>query len=150
MANKKNNQTIFLTAEEAQKDHNWYVADAKGKTLGRFASEVAKILRGKHKTTFTPHVDCGDGIVILNADQFVVTGSKAANKTYKHHTGHVGGLREITFRTMLERKPDFILRNAIQKMMPRTKLGRAQLKRLRIFVGEEHNLEAQQPVKINL
>lgn len=151
MANRRQNQTIFLTAEEAQKDHNWFVADAEGKTLGRFASEIAKILRGKHKTTFTPHVDCGDGIVILNADKIVLTGSKEARKTYRHHTGHVGGLREVSFRTMKERKPDFILRNAIQKMMPRTKLSRAQLKRLRIFItGQEHNLEAQQPVKINL
>lgn len=115
MANKKNNQTIFLTAEEAQKDHNWYVVDAAGKTLGRFASEIAKILRGKHKVTFTPHVDCGDGIVILNADKIALTGSKPSRKTYKYHTGHVGGLREVPFATMKERKPDFILRNAIQK-----------------------------------
>ncbi|MDX8431458.1 MAG: 50S ribosomal protein L13 [Candidatus Algichlamydia australiensis] len=150
MANTRNNQTIFITAEEAQKNHNWFVVDAAGKTLGRFASEVAKILRGKHKATFTPHVDCGDGIVILNAEKITLTGSKPARKTYKYHTGHVGGLREVTYATMHERKPDYILRHAIQKMMPRTKLGRAQLKRLRIFVGEEHNLQAQQPVKINL
>lgn len=128
----------------------WFLLDASGKTLGRFASEVAKILRGKHRATFTPHVDCGDGIVIVNAEKIRVTGMKEARKIYRYYTGHIGGMREITYRTMKDRKPDYIIRHAVQGMMPRTTLGRAQLKRLRIFAGSEHKMEAQQPIAVNV
>lgn len=149
MARREDN-TIFLTREEAQQEKGWITLDAKGKTLGRFASEVAKILRGKHKTTFTPHVDVGDGVIVINADHIVVSGGKEAQKIYRHYTGHIGGLREIPYRTMKERKPTFIIRHAVQGMMPKTKLGKAQLKKLRIFVGSEHQQQAQKPVAIEV
>ncbi|MCB1106488.1 MAG: 50S ribosomal protein L13 [Chlamydiia bacterium] len=147
---KRKESTILLTKEEAQKAKGWITLDAKGKTLGRFASEVAKILRGKHKVTFTPHVDCGDGVIILNADQVVVSGNKEAQKVYRRYTGHIGGLRETPFRTMQERKPTFILQHAIQGMMPKTKLGKAQLKKLRIFAGDQHDLAAQKPLSVEV
>jgi large subunit ribosomal protein L13 len=127
----------------------WFVLDASGKTLGRFASEVAKILRGKHKTMFTPHVDTGDGVIIINADKIRVTGAKEAQKIYHRYTGYIGGMREIPYRTMMERHPEYILEHAIKGMVPRTKLGRAQMKKLRIFAGAEHHMEAQQPIFVN-
>ncbi len=128
----------------------WFLLDAEGKTLGRFASEVANILRGKHKPTFTPHTDTGDGVVILNAEKIAVSGAKEAQKIYRHYTGHIGGLREIPYRRMKERKPTYILESAVKGMMPKTKLGRAQLKKLRIFAGTEHNLSAQTPIKVDI
>ena len=147
---KRKDSTILLTKEEAQAAKGWVTLDAKGKTLGRFASEVAQILRGKNKTNFTPHVDSGDGVIVLNAEQVVVSGNKEAQKVYRHYTGHIGGLREIPYRVMKERKPTYILRHAVQGMMPKTKLGKAQLKRLRIFAGETHNLEAQKPLLVEV
>ncbi|MEX0962255.1 MAG: 50S ribosomal protein L13 [Simkaniaceae bacterium] len=142
----KKNTTCFLTVEEARKKQQWIHLDASGKTLGRLATEAAKILRGKHKTCFTPNIDTGDGLIIINAEKVKVTGAKEAQKIYRYYTGAVGGLKEVPYRRMMERKPDFILRHAISKMMPKTRLGKAQLKRLRIFKGEEHNMQAQQPL----
>lgn len=130
--------------------HGWYVLDAAGKTLGRFASEVTKILRGKHKATFTTYVDGGDGVIVINADKIHVTGAKAAQKMYWHYSGGVGGLRETPYRTMLARKPEYIVEHAVKGMMPKTRLAAAQLKRLRIFAGEEHNMVAQQPIQANI
>lgn len=147
---KRKDSTILLTKEEARAAKGWVTLDANGKTLGRFASEVAKILRGKHKTNFTPHVDCGDGVIILNADKVVVSGGKEAQKKYNYYTGHIGGLREVPYRTMKERKPTYILQHAVQGMMPKTKLGKAQLKKLRIFVGEKHDLAAQKPLSVEV
>lgn len=147
---KQKNKSVLLTKEEAEAAKGWITLDAKGKTLGRLASEVAKILRGKHKTTFTPHVDCGDGVVIVNADQVVVSGNKEAQKVYRHYTGHIGGLREIPYRRMMERKPTYVLRHAVQGMMPKTKLGKAQLKRLRIYAGATHDQQAQKPVAVEV
>lgn len=144
MAERKN-RTIFLTKEEARAAKGWILLDAKGKTLGRFSSEVAKILRGKHKIHFTPHVDCGDSVVVINANQLVVTGAKEAQKNYHYYTGHIGGMRSVPYRIMKARKPTYILRHAVQGMMPKTKLGKAQLKRLRIFAQETHDQEAQKP-----
>ena len=149
MADRKN-RTIFLTKEEARETRGWVTLDAKGKTLGRFASEVAKILRGKHKAIFTPNVDTGDGVIIINADQIVVSGGKEAQKMYRHYTGHIGGLRETPYRVMKERKPTFIIRHAVQGMMPKTKLGKAQLKKLRIFVGDTHEQQAQRPLAVEV
>lgn len=126
----------------------WFQLDASGKILGRFASEIAKILRGKHRPDFSPELDCGDGVVILNAEKVALTGSKEAQKIYRYYTGHVGGLREIPFEVMKARKPEYIIRQAVSKMMPKTKLGRAQLKKLRIFSGEEHNLQSQKPIEV--
>ncbi len=140
--------STLLTKEEAIKDQKWFLFDAKGKTLGRFASEIAKVLRGKHKPNFTPNVDCGDGVIIINAAQITVSGAKGAQKLYRHHTGRMGGLREIPFRTMQARKPDFIIMHAVQGMLPKTRLGKKQIKKLRIFAGAEHDLQAQQPVAV--
>jgi large subunit ribosomal protein L13 len=147
---KRKNTTILLTKEEAQSARGWITLDAKGKTLGRFASEVAKILRGKHKTTFTPNVDVGDGVIVINAEKIAISGGKEAQKVYHHYTGHIGGLRETPYRMMKERKPTFIIRHAVQGMMPKTKLGKAQLKKLRIFAGESHDMSAQKPVAVEV
>lgn len=140
-------KTPILKKETVQ--HQWILVDATGLTLGRLASEVAKVLRGKHKPTYTPHVDSGDGVIIINAAKVRVTGRKEAQKLYRYYTGHIGGLREIPYRTMLARKPEFILESAISGMIPRTSQGRAQLKRLRIFAGAEHDLSAQQPITVS-
>lgn len=141
-------KTTLLKKEEAK--HDWFVLDASGKTLGRLASEISKILRGKHRPTYTPHVDGGDGVIIVNAEKVKVTGNKEAQKVYRHHTGHVGNLKEIDYRTMQERKPEYIIEHAVKGMMPKNRLSRAQMKRLRIFAGEKHNMQAQQPVNVNI
>lgn len=137
--------TVLVKPKEAEAERQWFVFDAKGKTLGRFSSEIAKILRGKHKTNFTPTTDTGDGVIILNASEIVVTGSKESRKTYIHHTGHIGGLKETPYKIMKARKPDYIIRHAVAGMMPKSKLTDAQLKRLRIYKGNEHDHIAQQP-----
>lgn len=142
--------TILLTRQQAHQSRKWYLFDASGMTLGRFAAEIAKVLRGKHRPDFTPHVDCGDGVVIVNADKIKVTGMKAARKIYHNYTGYIGGLREIPYRTMQARKPTYILLHAIKGMMPKTRLGGQQLKKLRIFAGEQHAMLAQKPTPIQL
>ena len=143
-------KTLLLKKEEARENKKWFMFDASGKTLGRFAAEMAKILRGKHKADFTPHVDCGDGVVILNADKIVVTGNKEAQMVYRRHSTKPGNLKEIPYRTMMQKKPTFILEHAVKGMMPKTRLSRAQLKRLRIFAHEEHNMDAQQPIAVEV
>lgn len=145
---KIENKSYFQKTEDVQR--NWFVFDAEGKTLGRFASEIANILRGKHKPTFTPSTDGGDGVIVINAKKIVVTGAKEAQKSYVYHTGHVGGQREITYRMMQDRKPEYIIEHAVKGMVPRNVLGRQQMRRLRIFAGAEHNLEAQQPITVNI
>lgn len=145
---KKNSDTFLLKKEDVKR--SWFILDAEGKTLGRFAAEVTKILRGKHKPTFTPHTDGGDGVIIINAEKIRVTGAKEAQKLYRYYTGYMGGLREIPFHTMKQRKPTYMVEHAVKGMMPHTRLGRAQLKRLRIFAGTEHNQEAQQPIAVNI
>jgi large subunit ribosomal protein L13 len=145
----KKKQTKLLTQQEALDDRRWFLLDAEGKTLGRFASAVAQILRGKHKVTFTPHIDGGDGVIIINAEKIKVTGAKEAQKIYRYHTGAMSGLREVPFRVMKARKPDYILRNAIEGMMPKSRLARQQLKKLRIFAGNQHPMEAQNPTPLN-
>lgn len=147
--NKKQNTTL-LTKEEAIAVRRWYVLDASGKTLGRFAAEVAKVLRGKHKTHFTPHVDAGDGVVVINAEKIAVTGAKEAQKIYRYHTGAMSGMREIPFRVMKARNPEEIIRRAVKGMMPKTRLTESQMKKLRIFAGDQHDLQAQKPVAVNL
>ena len=129
----------------------WYILDATGKTLGRFAAEVAKILRGKHKPTYTPNIDNGDGVIVINAEKIVVTGNKEANKLYRYHTGYMSGLREIPYRTMKARKPQYIIEHAVEGMMPGSRLGSAQIsKKLARFRRTEHNLDAQKPVTANI
>lgn len=142
--------TTLLTEKEALEDRKWFVLDATGKTLGRFASEVAKILRGKHKVTYTPHMDAGDGVVIINAEKIKVTGAKEAQKIYRYHTGAMSGLREVPYRVMKARKPDYILRNAIEGMMPKNRLARQQLKKLRIYAGSDHDMQAQNPLPLDI
>ena len=135
---------------------NWLVLDAAGKTLGRLCAEIAKILRGKHKPVFTPNFDCGDGVVVVNADKVVVTGSKESQKVYRYHTGAMAGLRTIPYRVMKERKPQYIIEHAVKGMMPKSRLGRQQISKLRVYAGSaEDNLAknghtAQQPVNVNI
>ena len=147
---KKKNSTHLLTKEEALADRKWFILDVSGKTLGRLASEVAKILCGKHKVTYTPHVDTGDGVIIINAEKIVVTGSKEAQKSYLYYTGAIGGQREIPYQVMKDRNPEYIIRHAVKGMMPKTRLAEAQIKKLKIFAKEEHNLIAQKPITVNI
>jgi large subunit ribosomal protein L13 len=130
-------------------NHEWYLLDATGLTLGRLASEIAKILRGKHKPSFTPDVDCGAGVIVLNAGKVKVTGNKKVQKLYRYHTGYVGNLREIHYCDMVARKPGFPIEHAVKGMMPRNAISRQQLKRLRVFAGTEHDLVAQKPIVVN-
>ncbi|GAB4228278.1 MAG: 50S ribosomal protein L13 [Chlamydiales bacterium] len=145
---KNKNETILLTKEKVKP--NWLIFDASGKTLGRFASEIAKILRGKHRPDFTPHVDCGDGVIVINADKIKVTGAKEAQKEYFYYTGAVSGLRRIPYRMMKARKPEYIIRHAVEKMLPKTKLGNKQKKKLRIYAGENYEMKAQKPIKVSI
>jgi large subunit ribosomal protein L13 len=132
-------------AKPHEVERKWYVIDAEGKTLGRLASEIASILRGKKKPIYTPHVDTGDYVVVINSEKVEVTGKKRKEKIYKRHTGYPGGLRETTFEKLLEKHPEEIIRHAVKGMMPKGKLGRQMYKKLKVFVGPEHTHEAQQP-----
>lgn len=146
------NAETFKTLMLKKKDikQTWYILDATGKTLGRFAAEVAKILRGKHKPAYTPNIDNGDSVIVINAEKIVVTGNKEANKLYRYYTGYMSGLREIPYRTMKARKPQYIIEHAVEGMMPGSRLGRQLSKKLRVFAGPEHNMEAQKPISVNI
>lgn len=148
--NAKQDKTFFVTKEDARLNRKWFILDASGKTLGRFASEVAKILIGKHKVDFTPHIDTGDGVIVVNASKIAVTGSKDAQKKYRYHTGAMSGMREIPYRVMLDRKPEYIILKAVKGMMPKTRLAEAQIKKLRIYAKEEHDMYAQSPQSVNI
>lgn len=137
-------------AKPNEVDKKWYVVDAEGKTLGRISSEIAKILRGKHKPEYTPHVDSGDFVIVLNADKVALTGKKLDQSFYTYHTGHPGGLRQISFRRMLQEKPEQLIFHAVKGMLPKTRLGRQMLKKLRVYTGTTHNHEAQQPESLEL
>lgn len=149
MLKKFRQQKTFLL-DMADMKRSWFILDATGKTLGRLASEITKILRGKHKPTFTTFLDGGDGVIVVNADKVAVTGNKEATMLYRYYTGYMSGLREVPFRTMRARNPGYIIEHAVKGMMPRSRLANAQLKRLRVFAGAEHDMEAQQPVKVNI
>jgi len=126
----------------------WYLFDAKGKTLGRLASEIVKVLRGKHKPLYTPNMDCGDGVIVINAKEVKISGAKEAQKVYFRYTGYPGGLKEIPYRTMQERHPERIIELAVKGMMPtKTPLGRQMLRKLRVFADDKHNMVAQQPIE---
>ena len=132
-------------ARPSSVERKWHLIDAEGRTLGRLATEIARLLRGKTKPQYTPHIDTGDFVVVVNAEKVVVTGRKAEQKVYRRHTGYPGGLRETSYEVMLERKPTEILHKAVKGMMPRTRLGRQQLGKLKIYAGPEHPHEAQNP-----
>ncbi len=135
-------------AKAADVERRWYVVDAEGETLGRLATRIADTLRGKRKPGYTPHVDTGDFVVVVNAEKIVVTGKKLEQKQYYRHSGYPGGLRSRSLADELERRPTEVLRKAVKGMVPRTRLGRAQLGKLKIYAGPEHPHEAQQPVAL--
>ncbi len=128
----------------------WFVVDAQGKVLGRLASRVAAILRGKHKPTFTPHVDGGDFVVVVNAEKVKLTGRKLQEKVYYWHTGYPGGIKSATAAQMLERKPEWVIQKAVQRMLPKNPLGRRMLKKLKVYRGPEHPHAAQRPEPLDL
>ena len=141
-------RTVSTRPQDAQ--HDWYVVDADGKTLGRLASEIARRLRGKHKAAYTPHVDTGDYIVVVNAEKVRVTGAKETDKIYYRHSGYPGGIKATPLDKLRAEHPDRILANAVQGMMPRNPLGRAMLRKLKIYAGPEHPHAAQQPQALDL
>ena len=148
VARARQNKTLMFT--KCPTNLNWFVFDASGKTLGRFAAEIAKVLRGKNKPTYTPNADLGDGVIVINADKIKVTGRKAATKIYYKYTGYINGLRETPYREMLARKPEYVIEHAVHGMLPKNDLGHAMKKRLRVFKGTEHNMVAQQPIHVNI
>jgi large subunit ribosomal protein L13 len=132
-------------ANPATRERNWLVVDASGKTLGRLSTQIADALRGKRKPEYTPHVDTGDFVIVLNAEKIAVSGKKREKKLYYRHSGYPGGLRSRTLGEMLERRPEEVIRLAVRGMLPRTRLGRAQLRKLKIYAGPDHPHEAQKP-----
>ncbi|HLR35678.1 MAG TPA: 50S ribosomal protein L13 [Tissierellales bacterium] len=126
-------------------EKKWYVIDAEGKVLGRLASEVAMLLRGKHKPIYTPHTDTGDYVIIVNADKVVLTGKKLEQKHYRYHTGHPGGLKEVPYERLMERNPEKAIELAVKGMLPKNRLGRKMIKKLKVYSGPEHKHEAQEP-----
>lgn len=132
-------------ASPATIDRKWYVVDATDMTLGRLASEVAKVLRGKNKPIFTPHIDCGDNVIVINAEKIKVTGKKMDQKVYYHHSDYVGGLKEVTLREKLEKKPEQVIELAVKGMLPKGPLGRQMFTKLHVYAGPEHKHEAQKP-----
>ena len=138
-------KTYFPTAEEARADIKWHIVDAEGMRVGRIASEVARLIRGKHKVTYTPHNDCGDGVVIINADKVVFSGNKLQNKLYRKHTLFIGGLKTVTAEELMTKHPTRAILYAIEGMLPKTKLGRKMAKRVKVYAGTEHEQSAQVP-----
>jgi large subunit ribosomal protein L13 len=141
-------KTFSAKPQSVQRD--WYVVDATDKTLGRLATEIARRLRGKHKPEFTPHVDTGDYIVVVNAEKVQVTGNKAKAKTYYRHTGYPGGLRSMTFDKMISYAPERVIESAVKGMLPKGPLGRAMYTKLKVYAGAEHPHSAQQPLELNI
>ena len=141
-------KTFSAKADEVNRD--WFVVDAADKTLGRLASEIAHRLRGKHKAEYTPHVDTGDYIVVVNAEKVRVSGAKATDKMYHHHTGYPGGLKSISFEKLIDKAPERVIQGAVKGMLPRNPLGRAMFKKLKVYAGDEHPHTAQQPQALNI
>jgi len=137
-------------ANAATRERIWLLVDAEGKTLGRLATQIADALRGKRKPEYTPHVDTGDFVIVVNAEKIVVTGNKRADKRYYRHSGYPGGLRSRTFEEMLARRPEEIIRKAVKGMLPRNRLARKQLTKLKVYAGPEHPHAAQQPKPVNM
>jgi len=141
-------KTFSAKAEAVQRE--WFIVDAKGKTLGRLATEIASRLRGKHKPEYTPHVDTGDYIVVINAAEVVVTGNKASDKMYHHHTGYIGGIKSISFEKLIEKAPERTIQSAVKGMLPKGPLGRVMFKKLKVYPGAEHPHAAQQPKQLDI
>jgi large subunit ribosomal protein L13 len=141
-------KTFMAKPEEVKR--KWYIVDAEGKVLGRLASEVAKILRGKNKPIYTPHEDTGDFVIVLNADKVVLTGKKLDQKIYRHHSGYPGGMKEVKYRHLMETRPEKAVELAVKGMLPKNSLGRAMYKKLKVYKGSEHSHQAQQPEILNL
>ena len=131
-------------------ERKWYVVDAADYTLGRLASQVASVLRGKNKPTYTPFIDCGDNVIVINADKVKVTGKKLDQKIYYHHSEYVGGMKEATLREMMQKKPEFVITHAVKGMLPKGPLGRQMLKKLHVYAGPEHNHAAQKPETLDI
>ena len=141
-------KTFSAKNESVRRD--WFVVDAENQVLGRLASEIARRLKGKHKPEYTPHVDTGDYIVVVNAEKVAVTGNKTTDKIYYRHSGHPGGIKQVSFREMIEKHPTRVIENAVRGMLPKNKLGRAMLSKLKIYAGAEHTHQAQQPRKLEI
>ena len=141
-------KTYMAKAESVER--KWYVVDAAGVPMGRLASRVASVLRGKNKPTYTPNVDTGDFVIVINTDKVVLTGKKLENKFYRYHTGYIGGLKEISYKKMMAEKSDLAVYEAVKGMLPKNSLGRAMIKKLKVFKGAEHNHAAQKPEELKL
>ena len=140
-----NNTTYSIKKEEIER--KWYIIDAQGKPLGRVATEAAKLLRGKHKPTYTPNMDAGDHVIILNSSKVILTGHKLDQKVYRHHSGYIGGMKEIVARDLLAKNPEKAMMHAVKGMLPHNSLGRQMVKKLRLYAGDTHENEAQKPEK---
>lgn len=139
-----------FTAKAESIDRKWYVVDAAGKTLGRLATEIARRLRGKHKPVYTPHVDTGDFIIVLNAEKITVTGTKTKNKLYHHHTNYIGGMKTINFEDLIAKHPEQVIEIAVKGMLPKGPLGRDMYRKLKVYAGATHPHEAQQPLPLDV
>ena len=137
-------------AKKEEVDHRWYLVNAEGKVLGRLATELARVLRGKNKPTFTPHVDTGDFIIVVNAEKVVLTGKKLKDKMYYHHTGYPGGMKQVSAEKLLAKKPTEMIRIAVKGMLPKNSLGREMLRKMKIYAGANHPHEAQMPVPLQV
>lgn len=144
----KNNKSYM--AKPGEVDKKWYVVDATEAILGRLSSQVATILRGKNKPEFTPNVDCGDFVIVINCNKVRLTGKKLEQKYYRHHTGYIGGLKEVQYKKIMQEKPEFAVYKAVKGMLPKNSLGEAMLTKLRVYAGSEHPHSAQQPVELKL
>lgn len=138
------------SAKPQEVNHQWFVVDAEGKTLGRLATEIARVLRGKHKTSYTPHVDCGDYVIVLNAGKVHMTGRKIDQKLYVRHSGYPGGQKTTTPRMVLAKHPERVIESAVKGMLPKTRLGRMMFKKLFVYVGDQHKHQAQQPKQLEI
>ena len=139
--------TYMAKAETVER--KWYVLDAAGKPMGRVAAAAATILRGKHRPEFTPHVDCGEFVIIINADKAILTGKKLEQKFYRHHSGYIGGLKEVNYKTLMSTRPELAMELAVKGMLPHNSLGDKAFTRLHVYAGENHNNQAQQPIAID-
>jgi len=141
-------KTYAVKAGEIER--KWYLVDAQGMVLGRLAAEVARILKGKHKPCYSPHLDVGDNVIVVNAEKVVLTGNKAEKKVYYHHSGYPGGLKETVYADLMRRKPEFVVRKAVRGMLPHNRLGRSMLRKLHVYAGPDHPHQAQKPERLEL